>query len=217
MQVLCEIVQEYACDYFGLSWNIKDQSIILTRLNKLIKSHEHNFIGTQRLIISAILLMLFKHDCIHRKIEGNTDISNSKISKIFIITILIFERQLLYSKYLNYITFPINIFGRMFYDMYTNDKTINIKNCFIKWKEEERNKNNIPVILDSWKIEIKPIMFFKLMSHRTRPTHDTTTEHEIQKQQIIKKYNFVDLPNEIIHIISTYSVGCIPGIKFFLS
>ena len=61
-----------------------------------------------------------------------------------------------------------------------------------------------------------PIMFFKLMSLKKISLHDNS-EHESQKQKLINKYNFVNLPNDIIYIISTYSVGCIPGIKLFLS
>ena len=102
---LSKLVQTNAIRYYGISWKEENESKIVTRLNKLVKSHYDDFVGTPRLIISAILLMLFKYDCIHRKIEGKEDISNSKISNAFIITMLMTERQLLHSQYLNYITF----------------------------------------------------------------------------------------------------------------
>ena len=217
INILHQVAQTKIINYFALSWEMNDSQKILLRLNTLIKSHYHDFIGTPRLIISAILLMLFNYDYIHRKIEGKIDISNSKQGKAYIITILMAENKLFHSTYLNYLKWPIHILGLVFFKIYTDNTLIKIKNKFIKLKENERIKNNNLVILDTWKIEMRPIIFFKLMSHKRTSSNNKDQQLQLQKQKLLNKYTFVDLPSEIIHIISGYSVGCITGIQYYLS
>ena len=204
------LLNKYTLNYFSKSWEIADPVIVKLRLLQLIACHSHMFEGSTRLKDTAILLMLFKMDCVHRQIENKPDISKTRIAGVFTFNILMHGLDILHSKYLVYITWNLEMIGRVFIKASINEK---IKQIVCKWKDN-RNKDSVPMILYAWKLDIKQIMFFQLCLYKCNKQNNTLTHQ--QKKAKHTNY-FGKLPNEIISIISSYAIGHIEGIKLFLT
>ena len=184
-------------------WNVEHihntRGPIKVYIYQLIRSYYKLYATEDPTLKMETVLLIILHDNHH----NNKLPYNKQFAANLSMSILMRNKELYHSKYINYIIWTIQVVAKnyVFYK----------KNTLITSREEY-----FPVLLTTWKEEIKPLLFFQLISYQNTQFTIIETDYDRVYVPHYAPNKFSRLSDDVINIILMYLLDNVSQIKQFL-
>ncbi len=196
-----------------------NSELIITKLHKLWNvAHIHNTRGPVKMYIKQLIRAYYKlyvtEDpelkiqtvlliILYDNHNNNKLPYDKQIAGNFMISILINHSELYHTKYMKYITWSIKQAASVYATLRLS-KYISSREQFF------------PVLLDTWKEEITPLMFFQFISYQNSQFTIIETDYDTTYEPHYASNKFSKLPDFVTDLILTCLFGNVLVIKNFL-